>query len=131
MPKKATGTIESHPLADGTRAFHLRVRVHGERERIVLHERPGCVCGCGGGWDEPGARTEMGNILARVRAGVCERPAPPPPVVAAETQDEVPPYDEYADWWLQAKVNGIIGEKPRRLRPELIYAIGAAAASPR
>lgn len=112
MPKEATGTIESHLLADGTRAFHLRVRVHGKRERIVLHERPGCACGCGGGWDEPCARTEMGNILARVRAGVWERPAPPLPLVAVETQEEVPPYDEYADWWLQAKVDGVIGEKP-------------------
>ncbi len=32
--------------------------VGGERQRVVLHERPGCPCGCGGGWDEQrGART--------------------------------------------------------------------------
>lgn len=111
MPREATGTIESHTLADGTRAFYLRIRINGKRERIALHERCGCVCGCGGGWDEPGARTELGNIQARVRAGVWERPVPPSTLIATEVE-EVPPYDEYADWWLRAKIDGVIGEGP-------------------
>jgi len=112
MPKEATGTIETRLLADGTRAFHLRVRINGKREPIVLHERPGCDCGCGGGWDEPSARTELGNIGARVRAGVWERPAPPSTLLGAGAEDGVPTYESYADWWLEAKVNGVIGEKP-------------------
>jgi integrase len=111
MPREATGSFETRPLADGTRAFHLRVRINGKRQPIVLHERPGCSCGCGGGWDEPSARTELGNILARVRAGVWERPAPPA-TIAGGAEDDVPLYSEYADWWLQAKVDGVIGEKP-------------------
>lgn len=113
MAKEATGTLETRLLADRSRVFHLRVRIDGAREPIALHERPGCTCGCGGGWDEPGARTELGNILARVRAGVWERPAPPPTLLGAGTAaGEVPRYGEYAEWWLAAKIDGVIGEKP-------------------
>lgn len=54
----------------------------------------------------------MGNILARVRAGVWERPKPPLTVVATTAADDVPTYDAYADWFLQAKVDGVIGKKP-------------------
>jgi integrase len=112
MPKKATGAFEARRLADGTRAFDIRIRVNGKREPITLHERRGCTCGCGGGWDEPSARTEMGNMLARVRAGVWERPTPPPTLAHRPPQDESPAYTEYADWWLQAKINGLIGDAP-------------------
>lgn len=112
MPRPATGTMEPRQLADGSRAFRIRVRINGQREPIVLHERHGCTCGCGGGWDEPRARTEMGNILARVRAGVWERPEPPPTLVVTAAEGGVPTYDVYADWFLQAKVDGVIGEKP-------------------
>jgi len=94
-------------LADGTRAFRIRVRVNGQREPVVLHERLGCEC-CGGGWDEPSARIEMGNILARVRAGVWKRPEPSAP---ADARD-VPLYDDYADSYLEKKVAGVIGKKP-------------------
>ncbi len=121
MPKEATGTLETRVLADETRVFHLRVRINGSREPIALHERPGCTCGCGGGWDEPSARTELGNILARVRAGVWERPAPPPTLVGAEAVDEAPLYGDYADWWLAAKVDGVIGEKPISKNTEIDY----------
>lgn len=76
MPRPTTGTIHTHFLIDGTRAFHLRVPFEGERVRVVLHEIDGCACGCGGGWDEPAARTELGNILARIRVGVWKPPVP-------------------------------------------------------
>ena len=112
MPRPATGTMEPRTLADGSRVFRIRVRINGQREPVVLHERHGCTCGCGGGWDEPSARTEMGNILARVRAGVWERPKPPQTVVATGAAEDAPTYDAYADWFLQAKVDGVIGEKP-------------------
>jgi len=112
MPRKATGTIDPRRLADGTFAFHIRIRVNGKREPITLHERPGCTCGCGGGWNEPAARTEMGNMLARVRAGVWERPAPPPTLARLEAADEAPLFVDYTDWWLQAKIDGLIGDAP-------------------
>lgn len=112
MPKTPTGTVEERRLADGTRAFHIRIRVNGKREPITLHERRGCSCGCGGGWDGPSARTEMGNMLARVRAGIWERFEPPAPLAAIQPLDEPPLYIDYTDWWLRAKVNGLIGDAP-------------------
>jgi len=112
MPKPATGHIESRRLADGTQAFHIRVRVNGKREPVTLHERPGCTCGCGGGWNALSARTEMGNMLARVRAGVWEKPAPPAPIVSRQGGTDSPLYPEYTDWWLQAKIDGVIGDGP-------------------
>jgi hypothetical protein len=77
MPREGTGAFETRFLVDGTRAFHLRVSAEGNRITLVLHERSGCACGCGGGWNEPGARTELGNVIARLRAGVWQRPEPP------------------------------------------------------
>jgi integrase len=112
MPRQATGHIEPRKLADGTYAFHIRVRHCGKRIPVTLHERKGCDCGCGGGWDASTAKTEMGNMLARIRAGVWVRPQPPATLMAAAADDAIPTYDEYANWCLQAKIDGVISEKP-------------------
>ena len=64
------GQITTSTLADGTHAFRLRFQAGDRRERVTLHERRDCSCGCGGGWNERTARVELDNILARVRAGV-------------------------------------------------------------
>jgi integrase len=109
MPRPQTGGLRSFTLADRTRAFHLRFMVGGERETLILHERTGCVCGCGGGWDEPAARTELGNVLARVRVGVWEPPKPP---AAMEQYTPSTRFAEYAEWWLKAKIDGVLGGKP-------------------
>ena len=109
MPRQPSGSIDVVVLADGTRAFRLRFRAHGKRQREVVHERPGCACGCGGGWDERRARVELDNILARVRAGIWKpraaAPVRPAPAV-------VPTFHEYASAWLAAKVQGVLGDKP-------------------
>jgi integrase len=119
MARSASGTIHTSTLADGTRAFRLRFSVGGRREIVSLHERTGCECGCGGGWDEPAARTELGNVLARVRAGVWQRPqsqaAPSEPSGASIG------FHEYATRWLQAKVDGVIGAKPIDANTEADY----------
>jgi integrase len=109
MARPATGSFLTVTLADGSRKFRLRFRAYGRREELVLHERPGCDCGCGGGWDEPAARTELGNVLARIRAGVWRRPEP-----AGErpTFNRMPTFHEYASAWLQAKLDGTIGDHP-------------------
>ncbi len=112
MPREQTGSFETRVLADGTRAFHLRVRVNGKREPLVLHERPSCGCWCGGGWDEPGARRELGNVLARIRAGVWERPEAPVVIASSEPTDGVPTYTKSADDWLAGKISGAIGDAP-------------------
>jgi integrase len=111
MARPAKGTIDIILLADG-RAYHLRFRVAGKRERVILHEIPGCMCGCGGGWDEPAARTELGNVLARIRVGVWERPQPSEALARDRVAREMPTFGEYAEWWLQAKIDGVLGEKP-------------------
>lgn len=113
MSRSANGTFDTpRLLTDGTRVFRLRVQAEGERVPVMLHEREGCTCGCGGGWDEPAARTELGNVLARIRAGVWKRPEPPDTLVAGEDEDDVPLYEEYADWFLGARVKGVICKKP-------------------
>ena len=109
MPPEPSGSIDVVILADGTRAFRLRFRALGKRQRDVLHDRAGCACGCGGGWDERAARAELGNILARVRAGVWQPREPAAPAVAPA---EIPTFHEYASAWLTAKVQGVLGDKP-------------------
>src|ERR1044072_7090145 len=106
MPREATGSVRTKPLADGTVAFELRFRANGRRDNVTLHSRPFCECGCGGGWDETGARTELGNILALVRVGMWKRPEPVPGVVLHRSASTIPTYASYAPQWLEAKVNG-------------------------
>jgi integrase len=112
MARETTGSCKARSLADGTRAFDLRFQVGGERESLVLHERPDCTCGCGGGWDEPAARTELGNILARVRVGIWERPQPPTGISEFGSGQEVPLYGAYGEWWLEQKIAGVFGDRP-------------------
>jgi hypothetical protein len=58
------------------------------------------------------ARTELGNILAKIRVGVWERPQPPEALAQDRLAGEVPTFGEYAAWWLQAKIDGVLGDKP-------------------
>lgn len=112
MAPQATGSILTTTLADGTRQYRLRFRAYGRREDAYLHEARDCDCGCEGGWNERTARRELDNILARVKAGVWAprgrgprtRPADPPP--------QPPTFRDYAPDWLQAKRDGVIGDKP-------------------
>ncbi|HEX8745122.1 MAG TPA: site-specific integrase [Thermoleophilaceae bacterium] len=109
MARESTGGVLTRTLADGTRVFRLRFRAEGRRHDLYLHERPGCECGCGGGWDERGARTELGNVLARVRVGVW-RPSDPM-ATKAEARQEIPTFREYAHEWLCGKLDGTLGDK--------------------
>jgi integrase len=111
MPRPAKGSILPRTLTDGSRSYRLRFSANGERQDVFLHEQPGCECGCGGGWTEPAARTELGNILARVRAGVWNPPQPPTP---PEPPREIPTFHEYASLWLQRKIDGVTGDRPIR-----------------
>ena len=110
MARPATGRVEVEQQADGTLRFRLRFRANGKRESQMLHEARDCACGCGGGWTENNARVELNNILARVKAGIWERPKAPPAV--EKRFKEIPTFHEFASYWLQAKLEGIIGKKP-------------------
>jgi integrase len=102
-----SGSLHTRSLADGTRVFRLRFNAVGRRELMSLHERPGCDCGCGGGWDEPAARRELGDAIARVRLGVWKRPTAASRKRRAGTGTS---FEEYALRWLQAKTDGLFGE---------------------
>src|SRR3954451_2909141 len=112
MGRPPTGRLDVDTLADGTRVFRLRFHADGRRERRTLHERRDCTCGCGGGWSEPTARVELDNELARIRAGVWQRPARASDGRDARATASMPSFHEYASWWLQAKGDGVIGHKP-------------------
>jgi integrase len=110
MARPATGRVEPEKLTDGTFAFRLRFRAYGKRENVTLHERRDCDCGCKGGWTERTAELELSNVLARVQAGVWERPKPKPVIEKIFT--EMPIFHEYSSYWLKAKLEGLIGKKP-------------------
>ncbi|MDQ3933058.1 MAG: hypothetical protein M3340_00315 [Actinomycetota bacterium] len=112
------GSVLTVALADGSRKFRLRFRAHGRRKELVLHERAGCECGCGGGWDERAARTELGNVLARVRAGVWQRPEQAGERPAFK---RMPTFLEYASVWLQGKIDGTISDQPIAANTEAGY----------
>src|SRR5687768_3604852 len=120
MPREPIGTVSVVGLADGTRAFRLRFHVDGARQLQVLHERPNCSCGCGGGWDERAARRELSNVLARIRAGVWAPPRPEPTPEPAESA-VMPTFHQYASAWLEAKVHGVLGDKPIDANTESDY----------
>jgi integrase len=117
MGRRSTGQLETTTLADGTHAFQLRFQVGGLRERVTLHERRSCPCGCGGGWTERTAAVELDNVLSRVRAGVWSKPKP----AAAEERQRVPTFHEYASAWLEAKKDGTIGDRPIDTNTEKDY----------
>jgi hypothetical protein len=108
MARRATGSVLTVELADGTRHYRLRFRAQGQRHDVYLHERRDCPCGCGGAWNQRSARIELENILARVKAGIWTPPTRPqpaaPPAVA-------PTFHEYASRWLQRKRDGVLGER--------------------
>jgi integrase len=108
--RPASGSVLVYPRADGSRAFRLRFRALGARRDVWLHDRPDCECGCGGAWDEPGARRELANVLARVRAGVWRPVSAPEPVVGVE----VPTFHVFASRWLSDRVAGVTGDRPIR-----------------
>lgn len=111
MAFQTKGSFETRVLADGTRAFHLRFQVERRRQSIVLHERPDCGCGCGGGWGEISARTELGDLMARVRAGLW-RPRPPRRIAGSAGTRPMPTFGDYAASWLDAKIAGVLGDRP-------------------
>jgi integrase len=111
MARPATGSLKVEKQVDETLRFRLRFGAYGKRETLMLHEQRDCVCGCNGGWSERTARVELNNILARVQAGIWERPKPEP-VAIEKAFEEIPTFHEYASYWLQAKIEGLLGEKP-------------------
>lgn len=117
MSRPATGQVVVQTLLDGTRVFKLRFQAYGRREHEVLHELRNCQCGCGGGWNERTAHVELENVIAKVRAGVWRKRQPPPPV----PKRGIPTFHQYASDWLEAKRDGVLGDRPISRNTELDY----------
>jgi integrase len=102
-----SGSVDVRVLGDGSRAFRLRFNAYGRRRLVSLHERTGCDCGCGGGWDELAARRELADVVGRVRVGEWKQAdlVRPRRMIVAGTS-----FEEYARGWLKAKEDGVLGE---------------------
>jgi hypothetical protein len=98
--------------------FKFRFRADGRREQVTLHERRACLCGCGGNWTERTAGVEFENVLARVRAGVWRKRPQIPQTIASQ---RVPTFHEFASAWLQAKLTGVLGDRPIDANTESDY----------
>lgn len=136
MASQPTGTFDTEAQADGTLAFRLRFRAYGERQAVFLHERRDCNCeyGCGGGWNERTARVELRKIIARVEAGVWQKPTRRK-AERSIAPAEIPLFDDYIEYWLTARFRGVFGKKPldantRRDYPPLALFRQAAMAAP-
>lgn len=79
MARPAKGSLLTRKLTDGTLTFRLRFSAHGRRQDVYLHERRGCACGCGGGWNERTARVELERHHAGESRGLGAGQAAAPP----------------------------------------------------
>ena len=70
MEKRASGEIRVHERKDGQVTYSLRFRVNGKREVLTLGTDTD-------GWTHRKAERKLDDVLARVRAGVWQPPAPP------------------------------------------------------
>ena len=111
MAPVPTGTLLVRMLADDTRAFYLRVRIGAKRERVILHERPGCV------W----LRRRMGRAGGAHRAGQHPRPGAGRVWAAARTAARASPRDgcsrrpdlpRLASWLVAGQDRRCLGDKP-------------------
>lgn len=91
MARPATGGVLERRRQDGT-TFVLRFRAYGDRQFITLGSTAN-------GWTRERAETELQNVLADVRRGIWQPPAPVlEPVAPAD-----PTFHEFASEWFDAK----------------------------
>lgn len=96
MNKRARGEIRVHERVDGRCTYSLRFRVNGRRQSLTLGTDVD-------GWNERRVERKLEDILAAVRAGVWQPPAPP------EHDDEQDiSFHEFASrWWAARKAEGL------------------------
>jgi len=92
MEKRASGEIRVHERKDGQVTYSLRFRVNGKREVLTLGTDTE-------GWTDRKAERKLDDVLARVRAGVWQPPAPPD-----QGADPAQTFHVFASrWWLARK----------------------------
>jgi integrase len=95
MPKKPSGSIETHEWMDGrTVTYRLRVRVDGRRHRVDLgtnHE----------GWSAERAQVELDRISRQIERGTWEAPARRGAVERLDRSESV--HATASRWWDRRK----------------------------
>lgn len=91
MPRPATGEVLERDGKRGT-AYVLRFRAYGKRQWITLGNT-------GDGWTRQRAETELQNVLADVRRGRWQPPAPEPSALPPRD----PTFHEFASQWFEAQ----------------------------
>ena len=96
MEKRARGEIRVHERVDGRRTYSLRFRVDGKRHSLTLGTDAD-------GWNERRAERKLEDVLAEVRAGVWQPPAP------ADEDDgrEITFHDFASRWWAARKAEAL------------------------
>jgi integrase len=95
MARPATGqvVVNKHRRSP---TFALRFRAYGRREYVTLGT-------AAEGWTQAKARAELQNVLADVRRGIWQPPAPP----IAEAPRQMPTFHEFAsEWFERQKLEG-------------------------
>jgi integrase len=104
MPRPATGqvVVNKHRLS---LTFAIRFRAYGLREYVTLGTSAE-------GWTQAKAQTELENVLADVRRGIWQPPAPP----VVEAPRQMPTFHEFAsEWFERQKLEG--GRRGKGLSP--------------
>jgi integrase len=91
MARNATGEVIEREGKRGT-SFVLRFRAHGKRQFVTIGNSAD-------GWTRAKAELELQNVMADVRRGIWQPPAPPPVAVAPTD----PTFHEFASAWLAGK----------------------------
>ena len=92
MARKATGQVLERKRKTAT-VFALRFRAYGQRQYLTLGSTAD-------GWSRPRAEEELENVLADVRRGIWQPPAPEPDAGAPAVE---PTFHEFATDWFEAR----------------------------
>ena len=108
MTRPATGSLVVKQTARGT-VYAIRFRALGRQRYVTLGSREE-------GWDRQRAEQELQNILADVRRGIWQ---PPAPVVAPEAVEE-PSFHAFASDWLRSREPELRPATVQAYRNELV-----------
>jgi integrase len=89
MPRPPAGQVVVRKRRRST-TFAIRFRAYGEREYVTLGT-------AAEGWTRAKADTELQNVLADVRRGIWQAPAPP----VVEAPRQMPTFHEFASEWFE------------------------------
>ena len=89
MPRPAAGQVVVRKRRRST-TFAIRFRAYGEREYMTLGT-------AAEGWTRAKAETELQNVLADVRRGIWQAPAPS----VVEAPRQMPTFHEFASEWFE------------------------------